>query len=790
MQRVGKRHTGSSRPNWHDGQGQALVELAAIVPIIAIMLLGLVALASAFGAKLSVQAAVAQAARIGALEGNGKSTSASCANTGTPPNTDTIDTDIINAVLSGSIDRNSVRKIDIYRVAPDGSVDSGAIDTYPAPFKANGSPAVYSSPVTLGWPCGARHPDEPSDSIGVHVVYAYKPVVSLPGVSTITIDDRTVVHLNPSKNSQPCPIPGIPQNVAAHYGTSTNQTEPATTDAIVWTPMPGNPAPDRWQISANVNNRGWHVIYDGMTAISTNSSGQLEYDAPNNSSSPVLYQISGHNFCGYGQVSLPASNGQYQLPVAPSITISKADTAHSGQDYLAWTAVPDAYSYTIVQLPSDSATVVPPTTIQVSSLASPSMPSASVTHSGTGPDTYVVYATSLSYLTGPLSSPVSVASTTSPSASVTASFATTASSNVTDLTAAGSAIDWAHWGLNAPPYDFDHKNMNGPPSWIGTYIISPQSKPAAQYTASSTTGYANAAGYTWSGGVGLNATQTSPTYTGVYVAGASSATTGFGYQLKVTAQDTAMHVLHVYVGAINAKIQVSASLGSATYSDSSPSFTNLTNSAVNGVYTLSFRASAINQQLTINLNASPSSATSSPVPQIALQAATLTLAPVATATTYDDDGSSSGGSAAFAYGASPWQHCSACETTTTDYSEGYKDTSTSSNVSGNTLTVKFNGAHIDLYGVKRPDGGYATMSITRPDNSNVTDSGASTDTIDFYAPPPNQTQTRSGSVWMWSSPTLPTLTLGSYKLTLTVSGANNINSNDYYAAIDRVDIQP
>lgn len=521
MQRVGERHTGSSRPNRHAGQGQALVELAVIVPIIAIMLLGLVALASAFGAKLSVQAAVAQGARIGALEGNGKSTSAGCANTGTP-NTDTIDTDIINAVLSGGIDRNSVREIDIYRVAPDGSVDSGAIDTYPAPFNASGNPAVYSSPATLGWPCSARHPDEPSDSIGVHVVYAYKPVVSLPGLSTITIDDRTVVHLNPTKNSQPCPIPGIPQNVAAHYGTS--QPEPVTTDKIVWAPMPGNPAPDRWQVSANVNNRGWHVIYDGVVS---NVSGQLEYDASNSNSAPALYQVSGHNFCGYGQTSLPASNEQYQLPVAPSIITSKADTAHPGQDYLAWTSVPDASSYTLVQIPSDSATVIPPTTIPVSSLTSPSMPSASVPHTGTGPDTYVVYVTSLSKLTGPLSSPVSVnAATPLPASLACGSGVSTlpnaGPNNIENLTNDGQ-IDWAHWGLQQPQpstlNDFDQKKYTAPLSpQINTYSVVGGSG-SVQWLPSG-----NTYGYLWGDGEQHTTPNTSPTqatYSGIYLSGSS-----------------------------------------------------------------------------------------------------------------------------------------------------------------------------------------------------------------------------------------------------------------------------
>ncbi len=131
MNRGNRRH----RQVGYARRGQAAVELALILPVIALMLLGLVELAGVFSAKLNVQAAAAQGARIGALEGNGS-------NNNCTASANTVDTDIISAVLSNSgVSRNNVKQIQIYRAAPNGSVDNGAINTYK---DAAGEPCVTS----------------------------------------------------------------------------------------------------------------------------------------------------------------------------------------------------------------------------------------------------------------------------------------------------------------------------------------------------------------------------------------------------------------------------------------------------------------------------------------------------------------------------------------------------------------------------------------------------------------------------------------------------------------------
>ncbi len=419
MNRRNRRHgqAGCAR------RGQAAVELALILPVIALMLLGLVELASVFSAKLNVQAAAAQGARIGALEGNGSNNCTASANT--------VDTDIITAVLSNSgISRNNVKQIQIYRAAPDGSVDNGAINTYKAPFTLSGTPPLYAITPPENWHCTDRQAAEPADSIGVHVTYNYQPVVSLPGISSFTLEDHTVQRLNPTKNSQPCPFPGVPTSVGAQWTGS----QPSTTDDIAWFPVPGA---DTYQVFANVNNGQWGTtpVFDGPQPP-LNSKGQVEITYAHNTTSgtPIQYRVRGHNFCGDGQFSLPASNGQYQLPIAPTVN-AVPDPSTPGYDYLTWSQVPDASYYTVIQLPSDgSATNVSP----LHSIPATSSPHYSMPHVGTQSDTYVVYAESLGNKYGPLSAPVSVAATGGYlSGSETAPIA------VANLTSKGS-IDWMH----------------------------------------------------------------------------------------------------------------------------------------------------------------------------------------------------------------------------------------------------------------------------------------------------------------------------------------------------------
>ena len=92
-------------------------------------------------------------------------------------------------------------------------------------------------------------------------------------------------------------------------------------------------------------------------------------------------------------------------------------------------------------------------------------------------------------------------------------------------------------------------------------------------------------------------------------------------------------------------------------------------------------------------------------------------------------------------------------------------------VTGDSVTVRFSGTQVRLYGVLDPQHGIGAVSI---------DGGAET-TVDFYSP------TRAGNQVLWSSPVLPA---GRHALTLRVTGTRNAASSDTFVVPDRVDIRP
>jgi len=738
MNRGNRRH----RQVGYARRGQAAVELALILPVIALMLLGLVELAGVFSAKLNVQAAAAQGARIGALEGNGS-------NNNCTASANTVDTDIISAVLSNSgVSRNNVKQIQIYRAAPNGSVDNGAINTYKAPFTLSGAPPLYAITPPESWHCTDRQSAEPADSIGVHVTYNYQPVVSLPGVSSFTLEDRTVQRLNPTKNSQPCPFPGVPTSVGAQWIGS----KPSTTDDIVWLPVPGA---DTYQVFANVNNAQWGTtpIFDGPPPSPLNGKGQVEITYAHNTTSgtPIQYRVRGHNFCGDGQFSLPAAPTVNAIP----------DPSTPGNDYLTWSQVPDASYYTVIQLPSDgSATNVSPPPPSPGSIPATSSPHYSMPHVGAQSDTYVVYAESLGNKYGPLSAPVSVAATGG-----YLSGSEAAPSAVANLTSEGS-IDWMHWGLQSPPSPLDIDRKRGTGLITSYTIFNTGGGPvgsASQYPNSSDTGY------NWTDGFPNLTPNTAPLYlptkTGVSLTGQ-----GNGFQFKVPA-DTTTRVLRVYVGVKNATGLLTAKLldsSAPMYNSTSLDASGTT--ANNGIYTLTYRA-ASTTQLQINFSMLTDHGSGS----VILQAATLALAPVTggTPTLIDDNASPF-----FSYDNPRWVRCTTCDST--DSPAASHNASTSDSTTGDTVTLSFTGTSVKLYGVKSPDGGIASITI---DNNNTLDPAypAPPDTIDFYA------SARTGNALMWSSPT--TLSAGSHVVTIKVTGTKNVNSTGYAVTIDGAGIQ-
>ena len=118
-----------------------MVELALIMPVILVILLGVIALFGALGARQDLEAAVAQGARIGALEGNG---GINCQTSGVVPMTDTVDADIISAITTTrGVLAGGITRIQIYQADLQGQPIGSKVNTYsnlrsPHPYRLDG----------------------------------------------------------------------------------------------------------------------------------------------------------------------------------------------------------------------------------------------------------------------------------------------------------------------------------------------------------------------------------------------------------------------------------------------------------------------------------------------------------------------------------------------------------------------------------------------------------------------------------------------------------------------------
>lgn len=170
-----------------------------------------------------------------------------------------------------------------------------------------------------------------------------------------------------------------------------------------------------------------------------------------------------------------------------------------------------------------------------------------------------------------------------------------------DLTAEGS-VDWVHWGLDTAS-SVNRKSMPYQKlsnySWVGNGSVNRYAD--------------NANFYSWSDGAPTQAV--SNTTTGIMTNGLAN-----GFQINVPA-DTNLRTVRLYVGVwyAQAKLQVSMSDGSVpAYVDSS---LNNSGGGTHGVYTISFKAAAGNQNLSIKYTLQADY--NAPYGNIALDAITL-----------------------------------------------------------------------------------------------------------------------------------------------------------------------
>jgi len=187
---------------WHRRQarGQAMIEMALILPILLMITLGTLEFGFIFDHHLSLEYASREGARTGAALSNGDGDATVCA---------TIDGQIIAAVQrvltspGSDIDTSEVPEIRIYRAGADGQ-ELGPVNRWT--YTPGSGPVVDGaqldfSQASVGWPACSRISEPNPDSVGVSLTYTYRyrtPFANLIGINSLTMADRTIMPLAPT----------------------------------------------------------------------------------------------------------------------------------------------------------------------------------------------------------------------------------------------------------------------------------------------------------------------------------------------------------------------------------------------------------------------------------------------------------------------------------------------------------------------------------------------------------------------------------------------------------------
>lgn len=197
-------------------RGQGLVEFAALLPLIAVLLLGVLEFGTAFDHHVTLEYATREGARSGSALANGGGT-LGCGS-GQSPNASKVDPLIIEAVQrvltspGSPIKLSNIQQIRIYKSNSSGG-KSGPVNVWVYTPGAGPTPTGstekldFSQSGTAGWSVCSRNNGNPADVLGVSVTYRYQYTTGLGQVmrfvggataSTLTFTDKTVMNLNPT----------------------------------------------------------------------------------------------------------------------------------------------------------------------------------------------------------------------------------------------------------------------------------------------------------------------------------------------------------------------------------------------------------------------------------------------------------------------------------------------------------------------------------------------------------------------------------------------------------------
>ena len=197
-------------------RGQGLLEFVAILPLFAVLLLGVLELGTAFSHHTSLEYATREGARAGAALANGGG-SLGCG-AGQSPQASTVDPLIIEAVQrvlespGSPIIMANVTEIRIYKATATGA-EAGPANSWVYAAAGGPVPADSSDPLDFrpngvqGWAACSRLNTNPADRLGVSISYTYRFTTGLTQVLTFIgvttgptwgLTDHTVMNLNPT----------------------------------------------------------------------------------------------------------------------------------------------------------------------------------------------------------------------------------------------------------------------------------------------------------------------------------------------------------------------------------------------------------------------------------------------------------------------------------------------------------------------------------------------------------------------------------------------------------------
>jgi Flp pilus assembly protein TadG len=178
-------------------RGQALVEFAIFVVILANLIAGVVDIGGLLGGHVGMVFAARQGARTAAVLGNlGK---ADCATVGA-----------IQAAVA-NLQGITLNTIIIYKAGANGlPIDNTTRDVYPGSAQCNPTTAAISPGASLSGYLPAQRNNQPllEDSVGVELDYTYSfplPFLPIGAVSTISLVDRAVMPVDPTGVASPQP---------------------------------------------------------------------------------------------------------------------------------------------------------------------------------------------------------------------------------------------------------------------------------------------------------------------------------------------------------------------------------------------------------------------------------------------------------------------------------------------------------------------------------------------------------------------------------------------------------